>query len=289
MYIRKLLPKTESGEIPYEDIPLEDAPIVLGDHVAEVRRNKHGHACVICYGDVYVCGRVCSGTQDLHHNDLIAINNNTGIFVFKDEAERAKRRQTRQIKLQKISEAKREEGDSVATIRREVVKEFNLFITSCENIITLKDFALQFCNYAKTICKFDRTIMYFPKLKPPKKIVFVPLAALAPEKTYKPSRTTLDAMYESGEPVYIITRERKEEELSFSIVQQEIKSVLAFPIFNKSHRVISLFYADASEEEVPRRAFIRISYFCEHLAPYLVTFLTGKVPELKEIKLDEEK
>ncbi len=287
MFLRKLLPKASDGSIKYKDTPIEESPIFLGDNVAEIRPDKQGGAVILCYGDVEVSGRPCTGSHKLSHDTLISINNLSDVFIFKDEQEKIKRKQTRIIKLKMMSEVEEEEKDLLPEIREKVLEEFTSFANSCAGIKSLKEFSIAFCRYAQSSCSFDRSILYFPVKDPNKKtrVIFYPLVAFAPEKKYKPSGTILKKMYSTGEPVYMITREKKEEELSLSIVQHEIKSVLAFPIFNRFNRVIALFYADASEHEVSKTSFITISYFCEHLSPYLVSFLAGQVPELKEIKL----
>jgi len=294
MFLRQVFRKTNN----IKDIPITGKmPIGInkdGDPAAEIIPQTGGGATIVGYNSVMVCGKPHTGERRLGHDALIIIVGTDECYIFKDEEEHTRRRKTKVIARKDMKSAE-EEADQVRLTAKlkEFFKEFIAEVLEAEN---LKQFAKKFCKIARNHCHFDRAALF--KVDG---VLWHPIYGEAPERKFLPSRRIVRQVYNSGAPMYVVTREKKDKELSMSIIQREIKTVLCFPLFNRFGTPIAVFYGDSSRKEIPAESFLTISYFCQHIVPYISTFLLTddepvsppgkkskplKVPELKELKLD---
>lgn len=291
MILRKIVNyKNKKGK--KQDILLEEGKSVkIGKGNAELFV-VDGQCKMCCYSGVKLYGRPTSGEKILRHEVLIELD--TGeVFIFRDEEGEAKRKREANVKVKTVKET--EEDYDTEKLRSEIEISFNKFIKENKNCRNIRTFAFKLCKYTREYCEFERSIFYILigiKKDGKRKIRFKPIFGMAPEDSYNPPISILKEVFNTGAPVLKIIKEIDEEKLSLSIVENKIDTAMCFPIYNKFDNPIAAFYGDSSGKSVPEESFLKISYICGYISPYLTSFslknLSNNPPILKVMNLEND-
>jgi len=201
-------------------------------------------------GNTIVNGVPLSAPLTLEHNSAILFGDKKkgAIFIFKDPAQ-----EKRLFDTQRLAKIKTYD---FATLKNSAEQMSRKFFREAPNTLTA------YCGYLLKFLKenfrIQRGVVYHVVEKPIGGWVCKPLQAIAATKTLvDPPRTIMDKVWETREPQrFSLTEAGGSEELSRSIVENNVYSAICFPLMaggNKDkskNRLLGVLYMDTLEEAV---------------------------------------